>query len=299
MHRGWLDHPALGQKKEPFCKRAAWAWMIEEASYEPRTISVGGKVIELQRGQFSHSLRFMAQAWGWQHDRCRRFVASLSQCCMIATASATDSATAQLVITICNYERYQVSSTGDATVNATSPASAVRQQRDRLKEGNQGKEKDSKNLRGDGLGRCAPSERDASAGAGPPAATSNGHDPDGRRDAGERARDASDLTPEECAERVAILEGVKATLRSGMPRSNIVRDPAAYERAARDYKRDAWLKELHTWVGSRFDGDQRMRAWEAINAARLAGSRDATPKPIRKLIDDMDKLRQAERESAA
>jgi hypothetical protein len=131
MHRGWLTHPVFGtRKREPFCRVAAWAWLIDEASFEPKLVRAGGKVIELQRGQLTHSLRFMAEAWGWQHDRCRRFLKELSHHAMIATATATGDATGQMVITICNYDKYQAKGNSRATARATSRAVAVRQQCD-------------------------------------------------------------------------------------------------------------------------------------------------------------------------
>ncbi len=290
MHRGWLDHPVFGnRKREPFCRAAAWAWLIDDAAYEPRSVRVGSKVVELQRGQLTHSLRFLAQAWGWQHDRCRRFLNELSHVAMIATASATGDATGQLLITVCNYDKYQEVKNTRATGRATGRAVAVRQLCDSgatdSKEGNQGKEKESEIPKG-GLGRSAPSRRDASA-AGD------------QRDAVEQTRDADALTPAERAERIAILDRVKSALNGGKPKGNGIRDPAAYERAVGDTKRDAWLVALHAWVSERFDGEQRMLAWEAINAAKNAGSRDATPKPVRKLLDEIDKLRIAEQEAAA
>lgn len=125
MHRGWMDNPAFNKAthREPFCQRAAWAWLIENAQFEPAQVKVGGKVVELQRGQLAHSLRFLGEAWGWQHDRVRRFVAVLSQLSMIAT----DTATGRLIISICNYDKYQV----PPEKTATPAASAVRQNRDR------------------------------------------------------------------------------------------------------------------------------------------------------------------------
>src|SRR5689334_13490310 len=99
MTRGWMQHAALSGGS--FCKRAAWCWLIEEAAYKPTQVNVGGQVIELRRGQFSHSLRFIARAWNWLPDRVRRFLLMLRDHDMIAVESATGAATAQLVITIC------------------------------------------------------------------------------------------------------------------------------------------------------------------------------------------------------
>jgi hypothetical protein len=55
-------------------------------------------------------------------------------------------------------------------------------------------------------------------------------------------------------------------------------------------KRDQWLNNLAGFVGQALDDDARMEAWQAIEDARAAGSRDATPQHIRNAIDRIDKL---------
>src|SRR4051812_35252626 len=102
MKRGWLDHPCLAGP-EPFCKRAAWAWMIERAAWKPTRQNIGGKIVDIPRGQFAVSLRQMAQVWGWKCTRVRRFLKLLASDAMIDT----DSGTGKTVVTICNYEKYQ------------------------------------------------------------------------------------------------------------------------------------------------------------------------------------------------
>jgi len=110
-------------------------------------------------------------------------------------------------------------------------------------------------------------------------------------------RDAEEqdaLTPEERAERVAILDAVLEGLRGGTPPAVHVRDPAAHRQAVTEHKRDTWLRDLHVWASGRLDGAQRMQAWEAIDCAIAAGSRDATPRHVRKHIDRLDRFRKSE-----
>ena len=110
-------------------------------------------------------------------------------------------------------------------------------------------------------------------------------------------RDAEEqdaLTPEERAERVAILDAVLEGLRGGTPTGVHVRDPVAHQQAVSEHKRDTWLRDLHVWASGRLDGAQRMQAWEAIDCAIAAGSRDATPRHVRKHIDRLDRYRKAE-----
>jgi hypothetical protein len=113
--RGWLKHPVLRPKI--FSRAEAWAWLIEEAAWQPSQAMIGGDVVDLARGQLSHSMRFMGKAWGWQHNKVQRFVALLCRCQMIDT----DTDTGQLRITLCNYSKYQPSRRENATASETPP----------------------------------------------------------------------------------------------------------------------------------------------------------------------------------
>jgi hypothetical protein len=55
-------------------------------------------------------------------------------------------------------------------------------------------------------------------------------------------------------------------------------------------KRDQWLNNLAGFVAEQFTGDARMEAWQAIEDARSAGTREATPSHTRRALDDIDKL---------
>lgn len=81
----------------------------------------------LQRGQLSHSVRFMAEKWKWERGKVERFLSTLKTATMIETATATG----QLIITICNYSLYQDDDFENATATATATATAARQQRDK------------------------------------------------------------------------------------------------------------------------------------------------------------------------
>lgn len=101
MYRGWQNHPAF--KKEPFTEREAWEWIISAAAFEPHTINLNGTPVNLERGQLSHSIRFMADIWGWNSSRVERFLKKLKKWDMIVAESGTG----QNVITVCKYRAYQ------------------------------------------------------------------------------------------------------------------------------------------------------------------------------------------------
>jgi len=79
---------------------------------------VRGREIALERGQLSYSVRFLAAKWGWTKARVEGFLKRLKRAEIIRTVSrqslgqpsgeGSDShASGQMVITICNYAKYQ------------------------------------------------------------------------------------------------------------------------------------------------------------------------------------------------
>jgi hypothetical protein len=101
VDRGLWDHPSFAD--EAMSEREAFIWLIGEAAYKPRKVRIEGRVVEIQRGQVAHSLRFMADKWGWQHARVQRFLKRLVNSQIIDTSSDTG----QTIITLCNYNKYQ------------------------------------------------------------------------------------------------------------------------------------------------------------------------------------------------
>jgi hypothetical protein len=126
MHRGWMDAPALGGKREPFCRRSAWCWLIEEACFEDARVDLNGRTVTLQRGQLAHSIRFMAEAWNWKRSAVERFIERLRTETMIETATETG----RLIISICNYSRYQAKPGFTETVTGTPAGTRARHERD-------------------------------------------------------------------------------------------------------------------------------------------------------------------------
>jgi hypothetical protein len=112
--------------REKFCRGYAWDWMVAQARFNDCVVDVAGKSVNLKRGQFSHSIRFMAQAWNWDKAAVSRFITRLKTETMIETSTETG----QIVITICNYERYQADVKPTETPAASPPETAARQQRD-------------------------------------------------------------------------------------------------------------------------------------------------------------------------
>lgn len=132
MHRGWQDHTVF--RGEAFSKRDAFIWLIEEAAYVQRRVAMPSGDVVLGRGQVGHSYRFMAKAWKWEESKVRRFIGSLQKAEIIDAGTAAG----QTVITICNYDKYQLRQ-GEAA--APIAAAAPQQRRGDAANEKEGKER--------------------------------------------------------------------------------------------------------------------------------------------------------------
>jgi hypothetical protein len=99
--RSIWDHPAF--RPSAFSEREAFLWLVSEAAWKPRTVRSASGPVDLERGQLCASARFMAQAWGWSKSRVARYLDRLEKRDMVDTQTGTG----QLLITVCNYDKFQ------------------------------------------------------------------------------------------------------------------------------------------------------------------------------------------------
>lgn len=102
IHRQVFEHVDFAD--EPFTEREAWMWLISEAAWKPTRVRCGSGSVMLERGELAHSLRFMADKWKWSIKRVRGFLDRSEKRERITRKRAHDGA----VITICNYNKYQL-----------------------------------------------------------------------------------------------------------------------------------------------------------------------------------------------
>ena len=126
MHRGWMDAPIF--KDEPFTGREAFMWMVENAVWEQegrkKRLINSYEIVTIKRGQLCYSLRFLAKKWQWSLGKVQRYTTRLKIDTLIDTAIDTG----EMIITICNYDKYQKFSTERDTANDTANDTATRQQ---------------------------------------------------------------------------------------------------------------------------------------------------------------------------
>jgi hypothetical protein len=109
--------------------------MVSEAAYADRKVDIEGRMVTLKRGQFSHSLTFIAEAWGWSKSSVVRYFARLKTETMIGTESGTG----RTIVTICNYEKYQSDDVETGTSIGTAIGTSPERQRNELEEMKKGR----------------------------------------------------------------------------------------------------------------------------------------------------------------
>lgn len=107
ISRRLFEHPFWCENRT-FSKFEAWLDVLQSARFENSKQLVGNRLIEVKRGQFPVSLRFLAGRWGWSTKKVNSFLDCLMHDKMIA--KKTHKETGQTIITICNYDKYNSNS---------------------------------------------------------------------------------------------------------------------------------------------------------------------------------------------
>lgn len=138
LYREAFEHPML-QDAERF---RAWFWLVAHAAWKPTKARIKGDMVELQRGELTFSVRFLADKWGWSKSRVDRFIADLRAEGMIATRSKIgtpsnqNAGQGQSIITICNYDEYQSVDDDKRDNSGTQSGTTAGQQRDKEEQDN-------------------------------------------------------------------------------------------------------------------------------------------------------------------
>ena len=102
LHRGWRDCEAF--EDDVMSEREAWVWLIEAAAWkDTRRRNLKGERIEVARGQYHTSLRTLGETFGWGKNKVSRYLDKLVRYEMIGTVAGQSG----VLITICNYAKYQ------------------------------------------------------------------------------------------------------------------------------------------------------------------------------------------------
>lgn len=122
FHRSLIGHPAFRNDAEAM----AFAYLVLRAAWKPVRVRYKGKAIELKRGQLAMSVRDLADAM----DRDKGWVDRLLKRLKSETMCETHAETGVMVVTICNYDKYQHSNDERETVGETPGETRARQTQD-------------------------------------------------------------------------------------------------------------------------------------------------------------------------
>jgi hypothetical protein len=119
--RGLLDSPVFGTVgRHPFDRRAAFLWLVERACFKPRTVRIGQRSIDIERGQLRTSLQDMGGAWGWDTMKVARFISVINAEKLIEIQTDKQGST----ITICDFDSFSPPPQSSETPKRISPRHA-------------------------------------------------------------------------------------------------------------------------------------------------------------------------------
>lgn len=117
LKRGMTQHPIFHKRPD---RAFVWIWLLETAAYKDTRQDAGGRPVDVKRGQVLTSLRQISNATGVGIKAIRILLDLLRE----EHAIDTDTGTGRLLVTICNYEKYQSVGGSEGTASGTARAHA-------------------------------------------------------------------------------------------------------------------------------------------------------------------------------
>lgn len=109
LHRKILDSDIWNYDSEPYTRREAWIYLLLNVSRKEHKSIIGGQIVQINRGEYLVSLRYLAQAWRWSINRVKRYLTTLEGLEMITTKTEKNGTR----IIVVNYGVYQNYLKGD------------------------------------------------------------------------------------------------------------------------------------------------------------------------------------------
>jgi hypothetical protein len=106
-----MDNPAF--VRGPFSRRAAWAWLVEQAAWRDGLTRPRPPRIVVPRGAVAASAREIATCWEWTSNKVRNFIRTLERADMLRVEGGPD---ALLIVHVVNYANHAVE---DASYNGS------------------------------------------------------------------------------------------------------------------------------------------------------------------------------------
>lgn len=104
---------ALWKEPRQYSRSEAWIDLIQMARFEDSNLILNNRVIEVRRGEIAASRRFFEIRWLWGSTKVSNFLDYLKKNGMINQRQTNG----QTIITLCNYDIYNMEQTGDDDEN--------------------------------------------------------------------------------------------------------------------------------------------------------------------------------------
>ena len=101
---------------KPFSMGQAWIDLLMLAEWCDKDAVCRGEVVHLKRGQVGRSILWLADRWGWSRKKVTHFLAILKA----EKMATTESTTKGTIITIGNYDKYQLEGTTKSTTKVAT-----------------------------------------------------------------------------------------------------------------------------------------------------------------------------------
>lgn len=121
----------------PFDSRSAWTWLIQQAAWKDSTYHTEFRLDALKRGEFVASLRYLGERWGWDKMRVSRYLKMLEKARRVVRQRTGHHGTVYLLV---KYDTYNPPPMQRETGTETVRKTIMRQKRDKVEEGKEGKE---------------------------------------------------------------------------------------------------------------------------------------------------------------
>lgn len=121
MEKGWIKvHRSITEcfiwTDKPFDKARAWIDLLLLVCHKDKKILIDGKPFTVSRGSYLISRGKLAERWGWSLKKLDNYLRVLEREDMVTTFSTKKG----IVITIVNYDKFQVQGTTEDTVEDTT-----------------------------------------------------------------------------------------------------------------------------------------------------------------------------------
>lgn len=110
------DGDPLWLEPRVFSRWEAWVDVLQTAAFRDRSHPTKWGAVDLKRGEFVASLRYLAKRWQWSVKRVRVWFSTLCKWARLEARRETQAGTVYLIV---NYDRYQSNAKPEGTAEGT------------------------------------------------------------------------------------------------------------------------------------------------------------------------------------